>query len=72
MPLLDYCDVVWCPTTVKFTSVTERVHSKIIKKIPLSISSFALPERRRYHTVLQVFKSMHKFSPSYLQDILKM
>jgi len=28
LPLLDYCDVVWHPTTTKLTAMIERVHSK--------------------------------------------
>ena len=28
LPLYDYCDVVWSPTTSKFTSILDRVHSK--------------------------------------------
>ena len=30
LPLLDYCDVVWCPTTTKLTAMIERVHSKFV------------------------------------------
>ena len=33
LPLFDYCDVVWCPTTAKFTALIERTHSKFMKKI---------------------------------------
>ena len=35
LPLFDYCDVVWCPTTVKLTSLIERVHSKFVNRLPL-------------------------------------
>ena len=74
LPLLDYCDVVWCPTTAKFTSMIERVHSKFTKRLPppcASKLSFTLIERRRFHAAIQVFRSIHNFSPSYLQNIFQ-
>ena len=39
MPLFDYCDVVWCPTTAKLTGLVERVHSKFLRRLPSSIGS---------------------------------
>ena len=72
LPLFDYCDVVWCPTTAKLTSMVERVHSKFVSKLPLSFRSkflFSLIERRRFHTAVQIFKSIHQSSPSYLHNI---
>jgi len=36
LPLYDYCNVVWSPTTAKFTSLLERVHSKFVKTLPPS------------------------------------
>ena len=48
LPLFDYCDVVWCPTTAKLTSMIERVHSNFVKKLPLSFRSkfsFSMTER---------------------------
>ena len=46
LPLLDYCDVVWCPTTAKLTAMIERVHSKFVKRLPPSNRlSFTLTER---------------------------
>ena len=39
MPLLDYCDIVWYPTTAKLTSMTESVISKFVKKMSSSITS---------------------------------
>jgi len=72
LPLFDYCDVVWCPTTAKLTSMIERVHSKFVNKLPLSFRSkffYSLTERRRFHTAVQIFKSIHQSSPSYLHNI---
>ena len=34
LPLFDYCDVVWCPTTAKLTSLIERVHLKFVNRYP--------------------------------------
>ena len=48
LTLFYYCDVVWCSTTTKFTSVIERVHAKFVKKLPPSCAaglSFTLTER---------------------------
>ena len=61
LPLFDYCDVVWCPTTAKLTGMVERVHSKFVNKLPLSFRSkfcYSLTERRRFHTAVQI-KSIH-------------
>ena len=72
LPLYDYCNVVWSPTTAKFTSLLERVHSKFVKKLPPSCAprlSFTLTERRHFHTAIQVFRSVHNYSPSYLLNI---
>ena len=69
MPLYDYCDVVWSPTTAKFNCLIERVHSKFLNKLPpayRSRFSFTLIERCRFHTAVQIFKSIHQISPPYL------
>ncbi|MCY3928860.1 MAG: reverse transcriptase domain-containing protein [Acidobacteria bacterium] len=74
MPLYDYCDVVWSPTTAKLNSLIERVHSKFLNKLPLSYHSkfsFTLTERRRFHTALQIFKSLYQISPPYLHNIFQ-
>ena len=63
MPLFDYFDVIymWCPTTAKLTSVVERLCTRFVKKLPLSFCSrFFLMERRRFHTAVQIFKSLQK------------
>ena len=64
MPLFDYCDVVWSPSTAKLNCLIERIHSKFIKKLPLTYRSkfpFTLTERSRFHTYsysnFQVFTS---------------
>ena len=72
MPLFDYCDVVWSPSTAKQTCLIERIHSKFINKLPLTHRSkfpFILTERRRFHTAVQIYKSLHQLSPPYLHNI---
>ena len=73
LPLFDYCDVVWCPTTVKQIAMIERIHCKFVKSLPpstkLSFTFFTLMERHRYCTAIQVFKSIRKSTSSYLQGI---
>ena len=72
LPLLDYCDVVWCPTPAKLTAMIEKIHSKFVKRLQSSgRSSFTLTESWRYHTAIQVYKSICKYSPSYLQGIFQ-
>ena len=61
MPLFDYCDVVWSPSTAKQTCLIERIYSKFINKLPLTHRSkfpFTLTERRRFHTAVQIYKSI--------------
>ena len=73
LPLFDYCDVVWCPTTAKLTSLIERVHSKFVNRLPLpfrSKFSYSLIECRRFHMYFySIFKSIHQSSISYLHNI---
>ena len=74
MPLFDYCDVIWSPSTAKQTCLIEKVHSKFINKLPVTYHSkfpFTLTERRRFHTAIQIFKSLRQLSPPYLHDIFK-
>ena len=74
MPLFDYCDVVWSPSTAKQTCLIERIHSKFINKLPLTHRSkfpFTLTERRRFHTAVQIYKSLHQLSPPYLHNIFQ-
>ena len=77
MPPFDYCDVVWCPITAKFsaklTSLVERVHSKFLHKLPSSIGSkinSTLTECRRFHTAVQVFRSLRRQCP-YLRNMFQ-
>ena len=72
MPLYDYCDVVWSPATARLNCLIERVHSKFVKKLLLPCHSrlfFTLTEQHRYHTALQVFRSLHQIYSPYLHHI---
>ena len=74
MPLFDYCDVIWTPSTAKQTCMIERIHSKFMHKLLSSFSSkfqFTLTERHRFHTAIQILKSLHRISPPYLHDIFQ-
>ena len=74
MPLYDYCDVIWSPSIAKQTCLIERIHSKFINRLPLSHCSkfsFTLTGHRRFHTAVQIFKSLHKLSPPYLRNIFQ-
>ena len=74
MPLFDYCDVIWSPSTAKQTCLVERIHSKFVRRLPSSYHPkfpFTLTERRRFHTAIQIFKSLRRISPPYLHDIFQ-
>ena len=73
LPIFDYCDVVWSPSSAQCIRKLERVHSKFISSLPSSMGgsdiNVTLAERRTYHAALQVFKILHNISPTYLQDL---
>ena len=74
MPLFDYCDVIWSPSTAKQTCLVERIHLKFVRRLPSSYHPkfpFTLTERRRFHTAIQIFKSLRRISPPYLHDIFQ-
>jgi len=74
MPLFDYCDVTWTPSTAKQTCVIERVLSKSVCKLSSSYHSkfsFILTERSRFHIAVQIFKSLRRISPAYLYGIFQ-
>ena len=58
---------VWSPPTAKSL---ERIHSYFACSLPCidGFVKLTLAERRRYHTAVQVFKSIRKLSPVYLHD----
>ena len=73
LPILDYWDAVWSPSSVAYSRKLERLYSKFCSLIPDSRGSFhhTLTERRRFHTASVVYKILHQQSPSYLRDTFK-
>jgi len=67
LPILDYCDVVWTPSSVQHFKRLERLHSKFNSPFSRTDPSVCvtLTERRRFHTAIQV---LHHLSPPYLHD----
>ena len=70
LPVFDYCDVVWAPTTVSLSKPLERLHSRFLQQVPdcNSFVKVTLAERRRFHTAVQVFKVLYQLCPGYLRD----
>ena len=70
LPIFDYCDVVWAPTTVLLSKPLEHLHSHFLQGIS-TCSPFVkltLVERHHFHTAVQVFKVVHQLCPLYLRD----
>ena len=69
LPILDYCDVVWSPSSVQYFKRFERIHSKFCSLVPATQSFLChtLAERRRFHTAIIVYKILHQLSPAYLR-----
>ena len=62
LPVFDYHDVVWAPTMVSLSKPLEHLHSRFLQ-VPASNSfdKLTLGERHHFHTVVQVFKVLHRF-----------
>ena len=69
LPILDYCVVVWSPSSVQYFKRFECIHSKFCSLIPATQSFLChtLAERRRFHTAIIVYKILHQLSPAYLR-----
>ena len=67
LPIFDYCDVVWAPTVAKQTRRLDRLHSNF--SADSAIFKYSLTERRKCHTILQLYKILHKIVPAYLHDM---
>ena len=70
LPVFDYCDVVWAPTTVSLSKPLEYLHSRFFTTSSRfnSFVKVTLAERRRFHTAVQVFKVLYQLCPRYLRD----
>ena len=73
LPVLDYCDVVWSPSSAVYSRKFERFHSKFCSLSSDSHGSLrhTLAERRRFHTASVVYKILHQQSPSYLRETFR-
>ena len=66
LPILDYCDVVWAPSSVHHFKCLERLHSRF-NSSPSSnnlSTSVTITEWRRFHAAIQMYKILHKLSPA--------
>ena len=76
IPLFDYCDAVWTPCLAKQVRAMERIYTL---KLLLLCSSYetgypvfySLVEHCKFHTLMQIFRILHKMTPSYLQGLFK-
>jgi len=68
LPIIDYCDVVWVPTNVGYLKRLEKLHScfSLVDSASSSAYKLTLAECHRFHTATQIYKILHKLSPSYL------
>ena len=70
LPLLDYCDFVWSPSSVQFFRRFERFHSKFCSLVQ-GFSCCILVECRHFHVAVVVYRTLHRLSPLYLADIFR-
>ena len=70
LPILDYCDVVWTPSSTTHFKRLKRLHARFSNLCPTTCSSVSitLTEQRRYHAATQVYRALHILSPLYLHD----
>jgi len=68
--IMDYCDVVWMPSSAMHFKQLGRIYSKFsnLRSTACSSVTITLTERQCYHTAIQVYRSLHKIAPSYLHD----
>jgi len=70
LPILDYCDVVWTPSSTTHFKQLERLDARFFNLCSTTCSSVSitLTELRLYHAAIQVYRTLHKLSPPYLHD----
>ena len=76
VPIFDYCDVVWQPSSARLCSKIKYLHNKTMKLFSsASINSTNLPHspssRQRFHVAILAFKILHDLCPPYLHSVLK-
>ena len=71
LPIFDYCDIVWSPSTIKLVNSIESLHGLAVKIINHPSSTVNLPSirsRREFHLAIQVFRCTQGLSPTYLHS----
>ena len=71
LPLIDYCDTVWMPSSMLHFKHLERLHSRFCTNNAETFLWVSLTEHRRYNVAVQVYRVLHKLSPSYLFDTFR-
>jgi len=74
LPVLDYRDVVLAPMSAYQTKCLERLHSKYVSSCTLADSSIlrcSLTERRKFHSVMHIYKILKKSAPAYLHSVFE-
>ena len=66
LPIFDYCDTVWSPPTAVLSKCMEKIHSNFVGSLSCVDSFVSLC--RRFDTAVQVFKSVRRLCPAYLND----
>ena len=71
LPIFDYCDTVWSPSTTVLSKSLERIHSRFVNSLSRADTfvRLTLAERRQFHTAVAVFKSINKLGPVYMNDL---
>ena len=76
LPLFDYCDVAWAPSSVTLQQSMEKLHTKALNLIGGRVNAKkyrvtdTLSDRVVYHTAIVAFRVLHDLAPSYLQNSL--
>ena len=68
LPIFDYCNTVWSPPTAVLSRSMEKIYSDFVGSLSCVVVRLTLDERRRFHTAVQVFKSVCRFCLVYLND----
>ena len=68
LPIIDYCDIVWTPSSAIKEKQLERLHRKAtsnfttLRKRGFSLCN-TLADRRTYHMMVAAYKIVHKMAP---------
>lgn len=75
VPIFDYCDIVWSPSSRVKAEQLERLHRRATRLIPAKKRGFSLhhtlADRRVYHMMIATYKIIKNVTPVYLRDLLR-